>query len=455
MFGDSRRDRRFGKMLERLAQRPSGKVTDVFWRAAERQGAYDFLEHSHVSAEAVQWQAAAATGRQCANFAEVFVPLDGSSLALTEKQAGSKGFGRVGADANHGRGLKMLNAIALGPEGQTIGVLAQCFWARQEERVDEKEYRPLKERESWRWHEAFESAQRALAENAPQTKLHVLADQEADAAPLMLRVLEAGCDFTIRSPGTRRVRIGGKKVDVRPHLEAKRPIGTKTVKVTAKSDRAAREAKLKVRAARVTLVLRDHLTKGKSRDVELSVVWAREERPPADAEPLEWLVYTTTPVKTAAEAMAVLQRYTYRWRIEDFHRVLKSGGGCVEDSQLRSRQAMIKWATLHAMVAARAQRLRDAARATPEAPAQTELADAEIDALILLKTQSKRRTEATVTKDTLTLAKAVRYIGDVGGFAVTGVSTKMPGTTIITRGLERVLQAAEMLQLLKDAGRLR
>lgn len=449
-LGDSRRDDRLRKILTVLTSRPAGKVSDVFRDPASRQAAYDFLEHDTVSATALQRAAARAVAKRCADFESVYMVLDGSSLTLTDREE-TKGFGSIGARSIGARGLKLLNALMLGPSGQTLGLVAQCFWARQA-KVDKKAYRPLHERESGRWHDAFDSAHAALQEFAPETRAHVLADREGDASLLMQHIVKNGGDFTIRANGTRKVAVEGKRVLLLPLLKKLEPIAEHTVLVPGRDGRPARTAVLTVRAARVTLSMRDHQIHQR-RNLELTAIWAREEGT-SRKDRLEWLLYTTVKAESANDACDALVRYALRWRIEDFHRVLKRGGGCVEDSQLRSPTAVMKWATVHGIVASRAQRLRDAARTTPDAPASTELSGEEIEALVLLKHSEKRRTE-TVSAEGLTLRLAVRWIGDLGGFTATGVSKKMPGTTVITRGLERVLETVSVLRLLRASGKMR
>src|SRR5262249_38313011 len=44
-LGDERRTRRLVGMARRAARSPAGRVTEVFCQPAERQAAYDFLEH--------------------------------------------------------------------------------------------------------------------------------------------------------------------------------------------------------------------------------------------------------------------------------------------------------------------------------------------------------------------------------------------------------------------------
>src|SRR4029077_348346 len=95
-LGDSRRNKRLMLMAIRAAKRPSGKVSAVFDRSSEREGAYDFLENPHVDADAVAASVFDATTRRLKVEETVFVAIDGSSLSLTD-DAGTKGFGPVGS----------------------------------------------------------------------------------------------------------------------------------------------------------------------------------------------------------------------------------------------------------------------------------------------------------------------------------------------------------------------
>ena len=84
--------------------------------------------------------------------------------------------------------------------------------------------------------------------------------------------------------------------------------------------------------------------------VELWMVHAREERPPAKAEPLEWFVLTTMPVTSADDATRILQWYALRWRIEDYFRILKSG--CkVEELQHHSAERLERTIAIKMVIA--------------------------------------------------------------------------------------------------------
>jgi hypothetical protein len=68
---------------------------------------------------------------------------------------------------------------------------------------------------------------------------------------------------------------------------------------------------------------------------------------------LDWLLLTNYPMNTLAEAERIIFGYSQRWRIEDFHKAWKSGVCNVEQTQLRTRAHVIKWATVLAAVAIR------------------------------------------------------------------------------------------------------
>jgi len=57
----------------------------------------------------------------------------------------------------------------------------------------------------------------------------------------------------------------------------------------------------------------------------VTVVHAVEFAPSAGQSPVEWFVLTTLAVDSVDQAVEILAWYTLRWRIEDWHRVLKSG----------------------------------------------------------------------------------------------------------------------------------
>lgn len=58
---------------------------------------------------------------------------------------------------------------------------------------------------------------------------------------------------------------------------------------------------------------------------EVYAIYAREIEPPEGEEAVSWMLLTTETVTNAKEAATILRWYTYRWHVEEYHKILKSG----------------------------------------------------------------------------------------------------------------------------------
>ncbi len=98
---------------------------------------------------------------------------------------------------------------------------------------------------------------------------------------------------------------------------------------------------------------------------------------PEGVEPLHWFLLTTLPVQSRAQAEQVIQRYRLRWRIEDWHRVLKSG--CkVELLAHRTEGRQQRAITFNAVIAWRLTVMTLLGRETPELPMEVMFSELEI-----------------------------------------------------------------------------
>jgi hypothetical protein len=71
--------------------------------------------------------------------------------------------------------------------------------------------------------------------------------------------------------------------------------------------------------------------------LRLTVIHARERVVPSGRPPIDWKLITNLPVRSPAEALEKLSWYAMRWKIETFHKILKSG--CrAEASKLRAAE---------------------------------------------------------------------------------------------------------------------
>ena len=385
----------------------------------------------------------------------MYVAIDGTSLTLHDgTETRKKGFGAVGAWSDGARGIHAMTAFAVTQDDCPVGICGQRLWVREQRSKLTRPARSgdLENRETRFWLELLGGVSDAFAQGAPDCVPWFQLDRGADCWPVIALAHEQDLLLTVRAAHDRRVdnRLQSlwstlERSPVRGHLRVqllarppRRKRHRKDGRLVFSKTRArrARVAQVAVRAATVPLVLTT--ATGKRFTVDFNAVMVREVGRSAD-DRLEWLLLTTHPVDTRADALAVVRGYKARWRIEELHRTWKRGLCRVEDTQLRSRQAVFKWATLLAVVAARALRLTHLAREQPDLPADQELSRFELEALIAL-----RKPKGIALSFVPPLGQAVRWIAELGGYM--GPWNGPPGATVIGRGLYDVLAVARAFE---------
>jgi hypothetical protein len=447
-LGDARRTRRLVLLAAEAAERPAGTVMRACASSAAREGAFRLLENSWVRPEAVSAAAHASTLRRCSAVEQVFVPVDATSLTLTD-ETGDKGFGAVGAWDKGARGVHAMTALAVTSTGETLGVCGQRLWIRGARSVHGRHRRQDQDTESRFWVELLLDTAHRFTETSCKPWFQM--DRGADCWQVLTVASELDLLVTVRAAYDRRVDDRAERlwatlerapVVAKRHVDvAERPASQRLKRVNGKRfhvvvpARAARTAVVEIRAASVPLVCTT--LRGKELRVGLNAVLVREVGRRRDR--VEWMLLTTHPIRTRRDVLEIVRGYTMRWKIEEFHRTWKRGLCRVEDTQLRSRDAVYKWSTILATVATRAMRLTQLARTTPDVPCTTELSKTELDALVALR-QPKNFEPGSVP----TLAVAVRWLADLGGYA--GPWNGLPGATVIGRGLHDVLIAARAFE---------
>ena len=59
--------------------------------------------------------------------------------------------------------------------------------------------------------------------------------------------------------------------------------------------------------------------------LKVYAVYVTEVDCPEGETPLSWMLLTTESVEDVDMAATILRWYTYRWRVEEYHKILKSG----------------------------------------------------------------------------------------------------------------------------------
>lgn len=467
-LGDRRRTKRLVALASAAAQRPAGTITEVCLTDAERQGAYGWLSSDEFAFPDVLEGAQGACVERLASERLCFVPVDQTSLGLTDAEL-AKDFGAVGTYTKGRRGLQAMTAVGVSLDGVPAGICGQKLWPRPprpyrkprrhgavgrqgkrskaerrkqrvldrtRERNRRNAHRPWTDKESYAWFEVCAQAAKAFAGRAGGAIPWFQCDRGADNQNVLYAFVEQCWLFTVRSSYDRVLADGGR---LRERLAESEPLGSYEMEVPARKKSPARWARMTLRACEVTLKLRNKQT-GHMREVSLWAVQAIELRPPAGQKALDWVLLTSFPAVDFQSARLVVRGYEARWRVEQMHRTWKRGGCRVETTQLRTAERVRRWALILACVAQRTARLTYLARSEPDKPSLEELSQEEVDAAILLK-----RPPGWRPGEKPPLGKVVQWIAELGGY--TGKSSGgPPGQTVIGRGLERIETVAIALR---------
>jgi hypothetical protein len=457
-LGDSRRTRRLVALAAEVARQPAGSVTKVCSSSASREGAFRWLENPAIRRAPVAQGIIRSTLSKCAAHRLAYVALDSASIAVTDRKR-TKGTGGIGAWSLKQRGVLALSALAMGPEGEPLGICGQNMWVReQRSRVSATKNRGQTETRFWL--DLLCSMDADFRGSAPDCTPWYQLDRGGDCWPVLALAQRFGLLLTVRAAHDRRLEgeevsslwqavensslLGYHRVHVRARKQGTRvrkKLGKRKLSIY-RAPRPARIAKVAIRAVQVPLRLKTGANRNDTLIVPFGAVLVTEVGAKPD-DRIEWLLLTTHPVRSFKDALAVVRGYTFRWRIEELHRMWKRGLCRVEETQLRSREAIFKWATILGAVASRALRLTHLARSEPDIPASAEMTRAELDALIAM-----RQPKGISLGHVPTLGQAVRWIADLGGY--TGPWNGPPGPTIIGRGLRNVLITARALENMRQ-----
>ena len=142
--------------------------------------------------------------------------------------------------------------------------------------------------------------------------------------------------------------------------------------------------------------------------IDIWIVHALEEHPPPESKAVEWFLLTTIDIRSAEEAERCLRWYCLRWRIEDWHRVLKTG--CrIEDIAHKTAERLQRAIAIKPVIAWRIMLMTLLGRETPQLPAEVLFSDIE---LRTLKAYAKKK---GITPPSV-LGEAVRLVAKIGGY---------------------------------------
>lgn len=443
VFKDERLGQRFRSLLKQLATHPGESIPLVCQDWANTKAAYRFLDNDRVSEAEILAGHFQATQDRCAAMSGPLLVLHDTTefsykrdnnihaVGLTRKM--TAGAYRSGAIRYYTAcGILMHSSLVVTTEGLPLGLAAAKFWTRDKfkgtnalKKTINPTRMPIAEKESIRWLQNLTQATALL--KAPQRCVHI-GDRESDIYELFCRAQAEDTHFLIRTCVDRLAGEGSHTIAT--EMQAVHCKGLHRIEVRDKQGEVS-TAVLELQYRRIQVL--PPIGKQKQYPaLTLTVLHASERDAPQGRPKIEWKLITDLPVTSRAEAIEKLNWYALRWKIETFHKILKSG--CkAEESKLRTAQRLVNLIATFCIIGWRIFWMTMINRSVaPSAPrlALTPLEIKLLDHLVKDKKQPKSPPK--------NLSRYITKIAQLGGY-LARANDPPPGNMVMWRGLSRLI----------------
>ncbi len=427
-LGDLRRTQRLVELAHALAQRPGAALPEACGNGAMLKAAYRFFTNDAIVPDDMLQSHIEATYSRL-NAAPLVLAVQDTTEANWTNLRVTEGLGPLGNSACHG--LLVHTTFAITPERVPLGLLAQQVWARDPDDIGKRARRkqlPISQKESQKWLNSLDAVFTAR-DSCPITHIISVGDREADVYDVLAAPRPVGVDLLRRASWNRCVNTPQRYVW---DTVAVQPVAAQLVlHVPRRGVQPARQATLALRFCPLTLFPPKHRKAERLPGVDLWVVQVCEVDPPAEAEPIEWLLLTTVAVEGVDDAIERVQWYSCRWGIEVWHRILKSG--CrLEARQFQKAERLHRALVLYSVLAWRIFYATMLARAVPDVPCSVLLDPDEWQALYCAIHRVP-----TPPEEPPTLGQAVNWMAQLGGF-VGRRRRDRPGAEVMWRGFQHL-----------------
>lgn len=449
-FADARLGLRLRKLIERMDGAIGASLPLVCQDWAATKAAYRFFSNDRVSeAQILAGHFQATRDRFAATDGLILVVQDTTEFTFQREHAEAIG---ITYRVNSGRdkegryrqhtvcGLLMHASLAVTTEGLPLGLSAVKFWSRQRfkgtaalKRKINPTRVPIEHKESIRWLDNMRQSTELLG--APARCVHV-GDRESDIYELFCLARELGTHFIVRSCVDRLAGNGGHTIA--NEMDEVPVQGVHSVEVRDGNGRLG-SASVELRYRRVH-VLPPIGKQKRYPALTLTVIHAKERAAPADRPAIDWRLITDLPVLTHEAAIEKLRWYALRWKIEVFHKILKSG--CrAEEARLRTAERLVKLIAVFCILSWRVFWMTMINRSAPHAIPSLALTTREIGLLDQLVPDKARARIGTRT-----LSSYLIKVARLGGY-LARARDPPPGTMVMWRGLSRLTDIALGIEL--------
>jgi hypothetical protein len=462
-LGDQRLKERLIILATRLSDSPESPINHACDDWAETKAAYRFFNNCSVDYNAIIKSHSKATASRCIGYSTVLAIQDTTYFNYSSHRA-TKGLCPIAVTKGHNTkdiitsGLIMHSTLIVTTDGLPLGIIDQKIYSRPQLSDDQNKQRgkahtyglSVEEKESYRWIESIHHTQQNFKDRP--ARVVTIADREADIYDLFQRAQEINALLLIRANFNRKINKESTNATNTGELlwtfmKNKDAQAEITVMIPEQEKNPSREAHCTVTFSAFTMhPPQRHGGRSSHRQQSLSLyaMYLVEKNQPSGVEPIEWMLLTNIAIVTAEDAVEKISWYCLRWKIEIFHKILKSGLK-VEDCRLSTSERLIRYLAVMSIIAWRIFWITLIARITPTMPCSLLLNDTEWK-ILYLKYNPKR----SIPLQSPTLEQCVRWISQLGGF-LARKSDKDPGITHLWRGLRKfsaLLEGAEIAKQL-------
>ncbi len=330
---------------------------------------------------------------------------DGSDLNYSNLDKCS-GLGVIGSNQTNAKskGLHLHSTLAVTTDGLPLGVVrAECNAPQSRSKKDKRAASkiPIEEKKNFCWIKSVRDCAE-IKRLMPQTTVVNVSDREADFFEMFdhHRCNSHGVELLIRAKydrqttGEYKLFESVRRSQVQAQLKITIPrqsARSKKSKQKARPKQAMRTAEVSVRYKKVEL--KPPLDYKGNDSVSIWIIHVREDKAPNGIKPIEWFLLTTIEIKSINDALNCIKWYCLRWRIEDWHRVLKSG--CkVEELANETAERLKRAIAINLVIAWRIMLMTLLGREVPELPPDILFSDLELE---VLKAYAKKKSSLLIT----------------------------------------------------------
>ncbi|WLA39722.1 IS4 family transposase [Bradyrhizobium elkanii] len=434
VFKDARLGQRFGELLKQIGDGMGGNIPFACLDWANTKAAYRFFADGRVEeADILSGHFAATRARYDDCTGPILLIQDTTEFSYQRANTSAVGLTK---SVNSGRdkdgrwrhhtvcGMLMHSSLAVTVEGLPLGLAAVKFWTRKKfkgaaqlkKKINPTRV-PIEKKESVRWLDNLRQSIERLGQ--PERCIHI-GDRESDIYELYCLTQELGAHFLVRTCVDRLAGDGGHTIAT--EMEETSVKGLHYIDV--RNDKGeTTKAELEIKFKRIA-VLPPIGKQKRYPALDLTIIHATERGTPKGRKPIEWKLITDLAVRGRSEAIEKINWYAMRWKIEVFHKILKSG--CkAEDSKLRTAERLANLMAVFCILSWRVLWLTMLNRIAPDASPKLALLDQ------LISGASHRRCRPG------TLAFYLTKLARLGGY-LARAGDPPPGNVVIWRGLSRL-----------------